>query len=352
MTQDISRRKFLYHVLAAGGMCAGGSAVGWHLLHRNQFRNMTVIQLPDPLAMTPAMDHRALTIPDPEPVAVTSEPVVDTDPAPLEETVSIPNAPLDTHVQETEIRGQDLLAEAEQDAKMRDRVLHFNEDLNGDVWLEESRQKLFNGLHARIERVQKTVGYGNFNILSFDEMLQVGEHYASVEPFTKAEKQMLDELFFRNAKDLGFYGEKVTDNQTTAVKPDKVQKIPGSGHFLYKGESEELFKKLCSIVGEDLILTSGIRSVAKQYHLYTSKVLNANYNLSRASRSLAPPGYSYHAIGDFDVGQRNWGLKNFTSDFADSDVFKELISLGYIRIRYTIDNTFGVRFEPWHIRVV
>ncbi|WP_428243145.1 M15 family metallopeptidase [Gynuella sp.] len=348
MTQDISRRKFLYQVLTAAGMCAGGTAVGWHLLHRNRYPNMTVVKLPDPLAAGRAsIETKAAMAVVEEPVAM-----VDAEAAPLEETVSIPNVPVDSHVSETEIRGSDIIAEAEEEAKMRERVLHFNEDLNDDVWLDENQRKIFDSLHTRIGRVQKTVGYGNFNILSFDEMLKVGDRYVSVESFTKAEKNLLDELFFRNAQDLGFFGEKVTASQTASIKSDNVVKVPGSGHYLYKGDSEKLFNKLCSIVGDDLILTSGIRSVAKQYHLYTSKVVNANYNLSRASRSLAPPGYSYHAIGDFDVGQRNWGLKNFTSDFADSDVFKELISLGYIRIRYTIDNNFGVRFEPWHIRVV
>jgi zinc D-Ala-D-Ala carboxypeptidase len=26
--------------------------------------------------------------------------------------------------------------------------------------------------------------------------------------------------------------------------------------------------------------------------------------------------------------------------------------LGYVQIRYTEDNRLGVRFEPWHIKVV
>jgi len=99
-------------------------------------------------------------------------------------------------------------------------------------------------------------------------------------------------------------------------------------------------------------LTSGIRSVVKQMHLFLSKVLQTDGNLSQASRSLAPPGYSYHGIGDFDVGQAGFGADNFTARFAGTQAFKKLHSLDYVDIRYTNGNKLGVRFEPWHIKVV
>ena len=100
------------------------------------------------------------------------------------------------------------------------------------------------------------------------------------------------------------------------------------------------------------MLTSGVRGVVKQYHLFMAKAVQSEGNLSRASRSLAPPGHSFHAIGDFDVGRVNGGLSNFTSDFAQTDEFKRLQDLGFVKIRYTTDNEYGVRYEPWHIRVV
>ena len=75
-------------------------------------------------------------------------------------------------------------------------------------------------------------------------------------------------------------------------------------------------------------------------------------NLSRASRSLAPPGYSFHASGDFDVGQRGYGKLNFTKHFEKSNVYQELADLGIIHFRYTEDNMLGVRYEPWHIQMV
>ena len=85
--------------------------------------------------------------------------------------------------------------------------------------------------------------------------------------------------------------------------------------------------------------------------LFLNKVVRSNGNLSLASRSLAPPGYSYHGIGDFDVGQIGLGSDNFTERFTTTSVYKRLNEQGYVKIRYPLDNLLGVRFEPWHIKV-
>jgi len=100
------------------------------------------------------------------------------------------------------------------------------------------------------------------------------------------------------------------------------------------------------------VLTSGIRSVVKQTHLFLAKTIQSKGNMSRASRSLAPPGHSYHGIGDFDVGKVGFGRKNFSEEFARTDEFMKLVELGYVDIRYPKDNLYGVRYEPWHIKVV
>ncbi len=44
-----------------------------------------------------------------------------------------------------------------------------------------------------------------------------------------------------------------------------------------------------------------------------------------ASRSIAPVGYSYHGIGDFDVGIKGWGFENFTDKFATTDEYSRLM---------------------------
>ena len=95
-----------------------------------------------------------------------------------------------------------------------------------------------------------------------------------------------------------------------------------------------------------------MRGIAKQYQLFMAKAVASAGNLSKASRSLAPPGHSYHGIGDFDVGKAGFHRHNFTAAFAETDVYQELQRLDYIGIRYTTHNREGVRYEPWHMRVV
>lgn len=138
---------------------------------------------------------------------------------------------------------------------------------------------------------------------------------------------------------------------TENIQRKDVVKVPGTGNYLYKGHSREIYNNIRKSIGRDVILTSGIRSVMKQFLLFLRKACRSQGNLSLASRSLAPPGYSYHAIGDFDVGQVGFGALNFTSKFAETKVFHQLQDLGYIQLRYTEDNLLGVRFEPWHIRI-
>ena len=89
----------------------------------------------------------------------------------------------------------------------------------------------------------------------------------------------------------------------------------------------------------------------KQFLLFLNKVYDSNGNLSLASRSLAPPGYSFHGNGDFDVGQVGYGALNFTGRFTETEVYKKLSERGYLKLRYPQDNMLGVRYEPWHIKI-
>ena len=92
----------------------------------------------------------------------------------------------------------------------------------------------------------------------------------------------------------------------------------GTAHFLLRGKSEALYHQIKKDVGDEVVLTSGVRSIVKQMHLFLAKAIEANGNLSRASRSLAPPGHSYHGTGDFDIGKIGLGAKNFTADFSQT----------------------------------
>jgi len=233
-----------------------------------------------------------------------------------------------------------------------DKMVDFEQSHAEDAYLERDQYPVLISSFKRIDRVQDLVGHGNFNVVSFDEMLDHGRRYNSVGKFTQAEKTFLEELFAANAKRYGFLGKKVIDELTASIPAKDRKKVGRTGHFLYKGESERLYKKLQQDLGTSIVLTSGIRGVVKQTHLFLAKTIQSKGNLSKASRSLAPPGHSYHGVGDFDVGKVGFGRKNFTQAFADTDEFRKLVDLGYVAIRYPRGNKFGVRYEPWHIKVV
>lgn len=158
-------------------------------------------------------------------------------------------------------------------------------------------------------------------------------------------------MFFANPNRYGFFGKKISREITDSIAKDEVAKIGDTGHFLLKGESQNLYEQIKQDVGDEVILTSGVRSNVKQIHLFLAKAIEANGNLSRASRSLAPPGHSYHGIDDFDIGKIGLGERNFTADFSSTEEYKKIANLGYVDIRYPTDNLFGVRFEPWHIKI-
>jgi zinc D-Ala-D-Ala carboxypeptidase len=249
----------------------------------------------------------------------------------------------------------DQLTEANAEQVVTDyleKIRNFDANFKGDVFISESQKQLLQPTLARIDRVLNYVGYANFNLLSFDEMLFFSRNYPGIGPFEKAEIAFLEEIFYADATRYGFFGEKVAPDINHRIGQREVEKIEGSGHYLLKGESLNHFLQIRNDVGPELMLTSGIRNNVKQMHLFLAKAVQAEGNLSRASRSLAPPGHSFHSNGDFDVGKSGLGELNFTADFSHTEEFVRLIRLGYVDIRYTDDNKFGVRYEPWHIKLV
>lgn len=232
------------------------------------------------------------------------------------------------------------------------KVKDFDKNFSDDILLTTEKKVVFQSTLERILRVKKTIGYANFNLISFDDMLLYAHRYPAIGRFSKEELVLIDEMFFYDANKYGFHGSKVIKELTSKINKKETVKISGSGHYLFKGDAVKKFKQLKKDVGPDLVLTSGVRSIVKQLQLFLSKLATSDGNLSLASRSLAPPGHSYHGIGDFDVGKKNFGRLNFTSKFAQTEEYKRLIELKYIDLRYTKDNQVGVRYEPWHIKVV
>ncbi|MGD8372037.1 MAG: M15 family metallopeptidase [Syntrophobacterales bacterium] len=231
------------------------------------------------------------------------------------------------------------------------KMRNFDAHHQKDVWLSRKQFQLLKSCVARFKRLQRTVGHGNFYLLDFDQAIRFARNYSRVGRFPKEELNFLEMIFYADAGIYGFFGEKPLQNLTSRVQKQKVTKIPYTGNYLYKGPPVETYEKIKRDLGDQVILTSGVRSVIKQFLLFLDKAYQSNGNLSLASRSLAPPGYSYHGIGDFDVGQVGYGVDNFTERFTTTEVYKKLRDLGYVNIRYVRDNLLGVRFEPWHIKV-
>ena len=88
------------------------------------------------------------------------------------------------------------------------KMTHYEKSHGEDTYLDRDRYPILISSFKRIDRVQNLVGHGNFNVVSFDEMLAHGRRYSSVGEFTQAEKTFLEELFTANAQRYGFLGKK------------------------------------------------------------------------------------------------------------------------------------------------
>ncbi len=231
------------------------------------------------------------------------------------------------------------------------KIQHFNNNFKSDVFLGPKKFLDLKRLSRRLNRAQTIIGYLNFSILDFPLLVKYSRNYPAIGKFTASELELIDELITRSARDYGFFGDKLIANINDKILPRHLSKISSSGQYLYKDAAYNLYKRIQDDVGERVVLTSGVRGLMKQLQLFSAKAVRTEGNLSRASRSLAPPGHSYHGIGDFDIGDIKLGKMNFTEKFSDTDIYKKLVDLGYIKIRYRSNNTFGVRYEPWHIKV-
>lgn len=218
--------------------------------------------------------------------------------------------------------------------------------------LSSDRKKVFKSVQKKLNCVRRYVGYGNFNIIDFDGALKMAGRSPKVDRFSKKELDFIEELFYEDANRYGFYGRKTCKNLTDTINKKEVVKIPHTGHYLFRGKPEIIYEQLKKDIGDSIILTSGVRSIVKQMSLYFNKIDRCNGNIALASHSIAPPCYSYHSIGDFDVGKKGWGYANFTARFARTEEFWKLMRLHYVCMRYNINNKDGVRFEPWHVKIV
>ena len=220
-----------------------------------------------------------------------------------------------------------------------------------DVYLNDNEQVRLAQVVSRLQRLYKNIGYGNFGVVGFDDAVRFALNYSVVGRFTAEELDFIEMIYYRNASDYGFYGDKRAAALTQIINKKDIYKVPYSGNYLFKGASLTKYRGIKRDLGEDALLTSGIRGLIKQLYLFLNKVERHGGNLSLASRSLAPPGYSYHATGDFDIGQMGFGRNNFSEKFIGTPVFRKLAAQGYVEYRYQRDNMLGARYEPWHIKL-
>lgn len=221
-----------------------------------------------------------------------------------------------------------------------------------EVWVSDVQRPLLHSVAKKLDSIEKIVGHGKFNLISFDEALLMAKNHPKLQAFSPEEIAYMEEVFYTDPKIYGFYGIKTCDSLTHVIDEKEVMKIHGTGHYLFKGASSDALKRINKDIGNSVVLTSGVRSVVKQLSLHLEKIISEEGNITLATHSLVPPAYSYHTIGDFDVGKRGWGHENFTANFARTKEFWSLQKLPYISMRYTFGNSDGVRFEPWHVRIV
>ena len=249
----------------------------------------------------------------------------------------------------------DSMSSSEPDNHIKDylyKMDHFDDCHKDDRLLNDQLQRMLRSTVSRLKRIEYTVGHGNFYLIDFDQAIKIARGYTHVGAFTSQELDFIEMIFYSDASVYGFLGKKPLAHITDRIDENRVVSVPDTGNYLYKGLAEETYWRIKKDIGDDVVLTSGIRGIPKQLYLFLNKTLNSRGNLSIASRSLAPPGYSFHGVGDFDVGQVNFGVDNFTERFISTPVYHKLCDLGYVRLRYPRENLLGVRFEPWHITLM
>ena len=219
--------------------------------------------------------------------------------------------------------------------------------LHGPAPLPEWPLVRLRALAARLEGVQRVIGQGRFNLVSFDDV-RTAARQTPQGALTAAEESSCAELFHLDARRIGFLGARVVRDMNYALPQAELVRVDGGQHLFPAANA--LFERARAAVGPQLIVTSGARGVPKQMLVFLRSALRAGI-IARPVHTVAPPGYSYHAVGDMDVGDRALGGTNFTEAFANSSTYRKLMALPYVRLRYPRNNALGVSFEPWHLQV-
>lgn len=225
-------------------------------------------------------------------------------------------------------------------------------DYADDIFVDSSDRADFAALLQRLKLVRSEAGFGRFKLMGIGEAKLLARARRHIGGFTRRELALFEKLFYQDAADYGFQGERVLDDAAYRIAAKKAVKIAGSGNYLFRGAPQQLFLRIRADVGETVILTSGIRGVLMQTLIFMDRAMKLGGNLSRVSRTIAPPAYSWHAVGDFDIGVAGLGDDNFTLRLTRTREYRQIMKLDYVSVRYPRNNSLGVRYEPWHIKAV
>ena len=152
------------------------------------------------------------------------------------------------------------------------KMENFDADYVSDMFLTPSDLPLLKAVVGRLKGVQRTVGYGNFYMLGFDDMVKIAGSYSAVGSFTAAELAFIEQIYAIDARDYGFFGDKVLSNLTDEVPAKETTKISHGAQRVFKGAPLAKYQVMRKIIGDDLILTSGVRSMAKQCYLGSTRI--------------------------------------------------------------------------------
>jgi len=193
----MKKRRFLQALVAGGAV----SLVSTRSL-QSRFSENRVLVTQDP-------NSTIVPVVEPTPVESPSGLIIDQSP-PEPAAIILEETLLEEGFKHTE-RDVDLndLEDKEIDEYLA-KIRNFDANFNNDIYLLAAKRELLSRTINRLERVQDYVGHGNFNLIGFDEMLFFARNYESIGAFEKSELDFLEEIFFADANQYGFFGEKVT----------------------------------------------------------------------------------------------------------------------------------------------
>lgn len=203
-------------------------------------------------------------------------------------------------------------------------------------------------LAARLAAVERQMGFVAFAVTDYPSVFALGDVHKKLR-FSAEERAALSALFALDARRFGFTGPRASEDLDAAMPRSRLVKTRGSAVLVYPAAAE-LVRRLQDAGCKRLIVTSGARGIPKQTLLFVRKALRVGF--AQAARSVAPPGYSFHATGDIDVGDADAGADvNFSERFAGTGTYACIAALPGVRWRYPKGNAANVIYEPWHLAV-